>query len=153
MKTCFKCQTEKPLSEFYRHPQMRDGHLNKCIECTKLDTAARVSTLVATSPEWRVKELRRCREKSAKARANGTASPVKPETSKRWRERNPEKYRAHCIVNNAVRTGKLEKKRCWCGKKAQAHHADYSKPLEVEWLCHEHHMQQHAKEHEREILS
>lgn len=37
VKVCFKCGIEKPLTEYYKHKRMTDGHLNKCKECNKSD--------------------------------------------------------------------------------------------------------------------
>lgn len=67
----------------------------------------------------------------------------------RWSERNPEKRRAHHAVSNAVRDGKLIKGPCeladegGCRGRIQAHHDDYSKPLDVRWLCTGHHAAHH----------
>lgn len=58
------------------------------------------------------------------------------------RAKNPEKYLAHTMVGNAIRDGRLIRQPCQvlgCDKKAEAHHDDYSKPLDVQWLCFRHH--------------
>lgn len=36
-KKCFKCGLILPINSFYKHPQMNDGHVNKCKECNKKD--------------------------------------------------------------------------------------------------------------------
>lgn len=40
-KTCFKCGRTLPITEFYKHKQMADGHLNKCKDCTRKDVRER----------------------------------------------------------------------------------------------------------------
>jgi hypothetical protein len=66
---------------------------------------------------------------------------------KNWKyiKNNPEKYNARKIVYINVRNGKLKKENCKiCGSiKSEAHHKDYSKPLEIIWLCKEHHTDEH----------
>lgn len=65
--------------------------------------------------------------------------------TERWNKNHPEKATAHALVKEAVRIGQLVRQPCEkCGNpKTHGHHNDYSKPLEVRWLCHSHHMQFH----------
>lgn len=63
-----------------------------------------------------------------------------------YRAKYPNKYKAHSMVNNAVRSGKIKKENCEeCGEKGHAHHDDYQYPLTVRWLCPSHHKQWHAE--------
>jgi hypothetical protein len=67
---------------------------------------------------------------------------------KLWRKKRPDAYRAHSALNNAVRDHRLEKEPCYfCGTpEVHAHHHDYSKPLDVTWLCVKCHQRLHALE-------
>lgn len=61
-----------------------------------------------------------------------------------WHERNPDARAAHVAVGNALRDGRLVKGPCArlgddCSGRVEAHHEDYSKPLEVVWACVRHH--------------
>jgi len=67
-------------------------------------------------------------------------------SSKAWSRRNAEKNKAHCKVYRAIKSGELLKESCFCGEvEVEAHHEDYSKPLDVIWLCNPHHKQRHIE--------
>ena len=145
MKTCFKCHKHKPLSEFYAHPQMSQGTLNKCKECTKAD-ARRQHYKNMADPQWVASERDRQRVKERARRAAGRAGPDQ-EAKNRWARRNPHKVRAQHKARTAVIKGKIAKLPCEvCGSaNVQAHHDDYSRPLDVRWLCAKHHAEHHVR--------
>lgn len=71
----------------------------------------------------------------------------------RMRRENPDhKQRviARMQTRNAIRKGILVRMPCEiCGlSKVDAHHDDYSKPLDVRWLCREHHAEFHSNQGE-----
>lgn len=132
-KKCFKCGEIKDINLFYTHKQMIDGHLGKCIECAKKDSRG------IYRPEYEVERNKRPERKIKRA-----------EYVRRMRAKNPEKTRARRLVSQALKSGKLIKQPCEkCGvKDVQAHHEDYSKPLDVVWLCFKHH-----RERDLEIIN
>lgn len=131
MKKCFKCGIEKELSGFYKHPAMKDGHVNKCKECNKNDVG-----------EHRIKNIEKIR-KYDRDRGNRQTKEYHDD----YRKKYPNKYRAVNMVNNNIRSGNLVKKPCEvCGaEKVCGHHDDYNEPLNVRWLCQSHHKQWHAE--------
>lgn len=79
-------------------------------------------------------------------------TPARRETVRRaklkWLQRNPEKNRAQSAVNYHIERGNILREPCeGCGaEKAEAHHDDYSKPLEIRWLCRGCHAGHHVRE-------
>ena len=164
MKECFKCGAEKPLSDFYKHKQMKDGHLNKCKLCAKSDsTRHRDENLEKVRAYDRDRGMLphrvKARAEYSKTEA-GIASHEKSrrkyvdnnkekiyQTTKRYKQANKKKTQCHGIVNYAVRCGNLSSGPCEvCGAgNTHGHHDDYNKPLDVRWLCPKHHIEWHAK--------
>jgi hypothetical protein len=148
-KTCFKCLITKPLGDFYKHPEMADGYLGKCKECAKKDSTSRRNEKVDEVRAYDRKRgslphrLQQVREYKKTPRGRELVRKHNAE----YDERYPEKKKAHEILNNAVRDGKVIKLPCCvCGSEnSQGHHEDYSKPLDVIWFCPTHHGEHHKK--------
>lgn len=146
-KRCFKCEVEKPRSDFYKHKEMSDGLLGKCKECTKADARNNYTLNRERYREYEKSRAnlphrifgRREYARSEHGKAVGNKCKIA------YIERNPIKRAAHIAVGNAVRDGRLIKQPCEiCGdEQVHAHHDDYAKPLEVRWLCNTHHNEWH----------
>ena len=71
-------------------------------------------------------------------------------SKKKSYDRYPEKIKARTLVCCALKTGFLIRpnicSKCQKESRIEAHHPDYSKPLEVMWLCKKCHMAEHRKE-------
>lgn len=121
MKQCFRCKDWFPRESFYLTRSTYDGLYAHCRKCTR-----------ERNNESRKRNIE-------KARARGAAN------TKKMMEKYPEKYLARSKTMYAVKTGKLKRLPCEvCGEiKVDAHHPDYSKPLEVKWLCRAHHAEEH----------
>lgn len=145
---CKFCQTVKAPDMFYA------CNRNKCKECTK--QAARKHRLENLERVRAYDRMRGSMPHRVAARAEYSKTQAYAQShaaaARKWSEKHPERRKANILVGNAVRDGRLKKQPCWCcGDIAQAHHPDYSRPLDVVWLCTTHHDEAHAVTQELEF--
>lgn len=124
MKACSVCGERKSSAAFQMRRASRDGLSAACRNCLS------------------ERDKRRYRESAERREYCLSAAKRYPiaarEARKRYSERHPERRRAHIAVNNALRDGRLQRgSSCEvCGQPAtEAHHHDYTRPLDVWWLC------------------
>lgn len=135
-KKCCRCGEHKAFSEFTRDRSRHDGLQHRCKTCH-----------LAANREWAQgnRDVRRAtlqrQNQKQKQQLGRRATKVA----------SPEQNRAHQKVYAATKRGVLSRpvecSRCGSsGFPIQAHHADYSKPLDVIWLCSPCHGALHANE-------
>ena len=131
-KICFKCNIKKPLSQFYKHKEMKDGHVNKCKECNLKDVKGNYIDNVK-KPGYIEKERKRGREKFHRL-YTGT-SKSNPKALRNWENKYPEKKPANKAAEKITKL--------FDG--AEKHHWSYNKEhyLSVIQLSKKHHMKAH----------
>lgn len=116
-KVCNRCGKSKKLGEFYANKLCIDGRANPCKECKRTYATERRLQTIEASREY---------------------------DRRRGYRGDPVKQRARQKVRTALKSGRLTRQPCRCGStKVEAHHAEYSRPLDVVWLCKKHHAQEH----------
>ena len=118
MAKCSLCKQEKDSSFFHKDKNKKTGCSTYCKSCKKIQ--------------------------DKRYEKNSLYTEQVKERKKVWRNKHPERKSAHMKVYFALKKGILVKQPCFiCGEKSEAHHPDYSRPLDVVWLCSSHHRQAH----------
>ena len=143
-KKCSKCGRELPLSKFNKNKNRRDGLQDRCRDCFSAYNRIR---------------YRNMREKvKADVRRYKEENPQKVfETRLATCKKSPTKKNAYYVVDAAIKAGVIERPHvcsgCGCSDeehRIEAHHHDYSRPLDVIWLCTPCHRRMDARRRERE---
>jgi hypothetical protein len=127
MKTCLECSTEKPLDDFHSNGQKRKSICRGCYAKNRRNWKSRGGS--------RDREVVRHEHRE---RFAAKASEQR-EYYERSRKKDPEKRNARLVISMRIYRGTLTRpdacEDCGTKCKPQAHHDDYSKPLDVRWLC------------------
>ncbi len=149
-KECSRCKAILPIAAFGKKCDNKSGLMSRCRVCHNESNTA-----------WRRNNPIKRRE--CDARYNRIHRVARGEYSRQYYQtnraaksaHNARYYRAHMLEVKAVAKLNYEKSYrgrikeqpcaiCSATENVQAHHEDYSKPLDVIWLCTAHHRQLHV---------
>ena len=183
MRTCRRCKVEKDDSQFGNLKCSKDGINPRCRQCCcesvkrSIKSPEAIANKAKYVAEWQKKNrdkvnakcrrwyennLEHARELSLEATRKYSSTEhgrtKRNQRSADWEKKNPEKRRVHDRTMYAVETGKLIRpnqcSKCSKECKPHAHHEDYTKPLDVIWLCSQCHFYlHHQSKHHRERAS
>lgn len=147
MKKCKKCDIEKNEDQFNKWYKKSgsSGYRNSCKQCENLYNK--------TFREQKKDDLNKKRRKRTGAQPKRYCTdPIQRKRNEdmyRSERKYPEKKAARIILNAYISMGKIVKPNSceMCLKKirVEGHHEDYSKPLEVKWVCKRCHADIHWK--------
>jgi len=132
LRKCTSCSATKTESAFYKN---KGKTMSSCKECVKSKVRAHYAEnrerIAAYERERAQRPERKAMVIEYQRKRIGTAERT-----------------ARSRVSNALRDGRLVRQPCevcQATARVQAHHDDYSKPLDVRWLCFTHHREHHGQ--------
>ena len=143
-KKCAECGRDLSLGEFSKNKNSKDGLQSRCRQCFSAYNRANYAAN---------------REKIKRSvSAYKINNPEKVlETRRRTCIKNPTRMNASRVVDAAVKAGSIVNPGvcygCGCASdehRIEAHHHDYSKPLDIVWLCTPCHRRMDAQRRVRE---
>ncbi|WP_201319072.1 hypothetical protein [Paenibacillus sp. EPM92] len=158
-RKCSRCLEIKELSAFPFQKKSATGYAGLCRKCSYQRNKAAIQRRRERDP---LKELNYKREYQSRPEVRGkvreryvqsrTSNPEKYK-AKEATQKQSEKGKARNALRNAVHAGKIVKpekcEQCKTIGNVEGHHPDYSKPLEVVWLCRPCHRKVHWKENQQ----
>lgn len=149
-KACKMCGETKPLDSFHRCKLGVLGRHPYCKDCSRNYHSRRRQEnrdhIRLTQNAWSERNRDKVRATARMTYARGYAANPAPflERSRRWAARHPERtkaiQKARAAVATALRRGDLKRSAVCesCGQTErlnEAAHYDYSRPLDIRWLC------------------
>jgi len=135
---CKFCNKEKQPTDFYK------GKPARCKPC-QMDWQTKYRQSPIYKEKARIYFVKWRKENPDKYRSTTLARQFK------WQQEHPKEFKCQQAVYRAVKTGKLIRPSvcsiCKLNRRVCAHHRDYTKPLEVLWLCWSCHKFEHRPPH------
>ena len=139
---CRVCGESKLTTEYYPQQVKKDRSSGECKECTCKRVRQNRNDKAEYYRSYDRMRYRESDERKAHCHAAGKRTPMSVRVEKQRQKRKSDGYLRHNArqkVSRAIAKGQLKKHdECFfCGASdgLQAHHHDYSKPLDVFWLC------------------
>lgn len=136
-RACRECGRLMPTNNLGRHEATHDDERREAFRQARNERQR----------AYRLTEAGQATERRSREGDRDSGGPVRRD--RRYRDRHPERYRAHYTVQQAVKRGALAKLPCVvCGSSRQVeghHHNGYEEEhiLDVTWLCNRHHREAH----------
>lgn len=148
-RQCKMCGEVLPIGDFYRITNSKPYRYGRCKRCYNQVCIARADKDRGKRRETQRKYYQTDNGKEKMANYYAEHKDALREAFYKRLKNVPQEVKdAHNRVQYDLRVRKLHREPCLvCGiEKAEAHHPDYSKPLDIIWLCKEHHEKIHRKD-------